>query len=314
MVEEGPAVDPDAVAPFSLDEMVAKYRHQGGAGALGQPPIAYTEGRCVGGSTEVNSGLWHRLPTELTEQWRRTYAIDEFGSEVLDAHAATVEDEIGVSTLPGPPPPVIGHPRRRRHQAGLALHGVPPGVPLRRPGTRHQADHGPHLPAPGGRGGRPDPAGLPGTAVGAQRTMDRRGPGPARTARRPAGTGPPGARRGRGLWRRHPLPRAAPAIRHLEGHRTRPEAATPRSRSRRGSRSRWITTTSPCTASPSSPPTSPSVGPPAAAVTWPWPWPRPPCPPPRPWPTGATCASTTPPSAARVRARWWPCPVWALRW
>lgn len=104
VVEEGPAVDPDAVAPFSLDEMVAKYRHQGGAGALGQPPIAYTEGRCVGGSTEVNSGLWHRLPAELTEQWRRTYEIDEFDPVTLGAHAATVEDEIGVSSLPGPPP------------------------------------------------------------------------------------------------------------------------------------------------------------------------------------------------------------------
>ena len=104
VVEEGPRVDPDAHQPFSLDEMVAKYRHQGGAGALGQPPIAYTEGRCVGGSTEVNSGLWHRLPTELTEQWRVKYQIDEFSPEALDVHAARVEDEIGVSSLPGPPP------------------------------------------------------------------------------------------------------------------------------------------------------------------------------------------------------------------
>jgi choline dehydrogenase-like flavoprotein len=104
VVEEGPRVDPDALEPFSLDEMVAKYRHRGGAGALGQTPIAYTEGRCVGGSTEVNSGLWHRLPSELTEQWRRRYLIDEFSPEVLDEHAARVEDEIGVASLPGPPP------------------------------------------------------------------------------------------------------------------------------------------------------------------------------------------------------------------
>ncbi len=104
VAEEGPAVDPDAFEPFSLPEMVAKYRHQGGAGALGAPPIAYTEGRCVGGSTEVNSGLWHRLPAYLTEEWRRRYEIDEFSTDVLDAHAAAVEDEIGVSSLPGAPP------------------------------------------------------------------------------------------------------------------------------------------------------------------------------------------------------------------
>ena len=36
------------------------------------PPIAYAEGRCVGGSTEINSGLWHRLPADLADEWRRT--------------------------------------------------------------------------------------------------------------------------------------------------------------------------------------------------------------------------------------------------
>jgi choline dehydrogenase-like flavoprotein len=65
VVEEGPWVDPDALEPFSLQEMVAKYRHRGLAAALGSPTIAYAEGRCVGGSTEINSGLWHRLPPYL---------------------------------------------------------------------------------------------------------------------------------------------------------------------------------------------------------------------------------------------------------
>ena len=105
IVEEGPSVDPDALEPFSLEEMVAKYRHRGGTGALGQPPVAYTEGRCVGGSTEVNSGLWHRLPTELTEQWRLRYQIDEFDPDALDRRAAGIEDELTVSLVPGEPPP-----------------------------------------------------------------------------------------------------------------------------------------------------------------------------------------------------------------
>lgn len=104
VVEEGPAVDPDAMEPFSLEEMVAKYRHRGGAGALGRPPVAYTEGRCVGGSTEINSGLWHRLPPGLTEAWCRTYEIDEFSPDLLDEHSAMVEADLGISTLPGPPP------------------------------------------------------------------------------------------------------------------------------------------------------------------------------------------------------------------
>ena len=105
VVEEGPWVDPDAVEPFSLDEMVAKYRHQGGAAALGSPFVAYAEGRCVGGSTEINSGLWHRLPPELVEEWQARYDIDEFTSGTLDRYTEGIEDELSVSHVPGAPPP-----------------------------------------------------------------------------------------------------------------------------------------------------------------------------------------------------------------
>jgi choline dehydrogenase-like flavoprotein len=104
VVEEGPWVDPDALEPFSLDEMVAKYRHRGLAAALGSPTIAYAEGRCVGGSTEINSGLWHRLPPELADEWRVTYEIDEFSRDALDRYAVGIEEELSVSHVPGAPP------------------------------------------------------------------------------------------------------------------------------------------------------------------------------------------------------------------
>ncbi|MFO7279551.1 MAG: GMC family oxidoreductase [Thermoanaerobacterales bacterium] len=105
VVEEGPWVDPDEHEPFSLAEMVAKYRHRGAGAALGNPPIAYAEGRCVGGSTEINSGLYHRLPEHLAQEWRTTYGIDEFTPEVLEAYAERVESQLSVARLPGAPPP-----------------------------------------------------------------------------------------------------------------------------------------------------------------------------------------------------------------
>lgn len=105
VVEEGPWVDADAVEPFSLEEMVAKYRHHGLAAALGNPAIAYAEGRCVGGSTEINSGLYHRLPDHLAAEWRRTYDIDDFSPSALAGYADRVEAAIGVTRLPGAPPP-----------------------------------------------------------------------------------------------------------------------------------------------------------------------------------------------------------------
>jgi choline dehydrogenase-like flavoprotein len=105
VVEEGPWIDPDAIEPFSLDEMVAKYRHHGLAAALGNPAIAYAEGRCVGGSTEINSGLYHRLPDHLADEWQTTYAIDDFSPQVLNRYADQIESELTVSTVPGAPPP-----------------------------------------------------------------------------------------------------------------------------------------------------------------------------------------------------------------
>ena len=104
VVEEGPWVDPDGLEPFSLDEIVAKYRHQGGSAALGTPPVAYTEGRCIGGSTEINSGLWARLPTALANEWRHTHQIEEFHPEALDRYAERIEGDLSVSKVPGEPP------------------------------------------------------------------------------------------------------------------------------------------------------------------------------------------------------------------
>lgn len=104
VVEEGSWVDPDAHEPFSLEEMRAKYRHHGPSAALGSPPVAYAEGRCVGGSTEINSGLWHRLPDDLAEEWQRRYQIEEFAPGVLHRYAERVEAWQSVQRLPGAPP------------------------------------------------------------------------------------------------------------------------------------------------------------------------------------------------------------------
>lgn len=104
VLEEGPWIDPDLMVPFGIDEFEAKYRHRGVSVALGLPPVAYAEGCCVGGSTEINSGLWHRLPAEFTEEWQRAYEIEEFTPTGLDRYAEEVEHELSVSRLPGAPP------------------------------------------------------------------------------------------------------------------------------------------------------------------------------------------------------------------
>ncbi len=105
VLEEGPVVPEGSVAPFSLGEMEWAYRHHGSSAALGNPPIAYAEGRCVGGSTEINSGLWARLPDHLATEWTRTFELDDFTPEALAGYAERIEALVPVNLLPGAPPP-----------------------------------------------------------------------------------------------------------------------------------------------------------------------------------------------------------------
>lgn len=101
IIEEGPWVDQGEVVPFSLDQMDRQYRSGGVTVALGLPSIAYTEGRCAGGGTEVNSGLYRRPPEETLDRWRERYQISDFGSDELFDICEEVEGALSVQTVPG---------------------------------------------------------------------------------------------------------------------------------------------------------------------------------------------------------------------
>ena len=105
IVEEGPWVDQDTVTPFSLEQMDQQYRSGGVTVALGLPSIAYTEGRCAGGGTEVNSGLYFRPPVEMIDQWRHTHRIDALDTDEIGRIADEVEAALSVSIVPGKPTP-----------------------------------------------------------------------------------------------------------------------------------------------------------------------------------------------------------------
>ncbi|MGD9703133.1 MAG: FAD-dependent oxidoreductase [Acidimicrobiia bacterium] len=101
VVEEGPWIEQGVLAPFSLEQMDRQYRAGGITVALGRPSIAYTEGRCAGGGTEVNSGLYRRPPPEILERWRRDFEIGDFDPDDLYAIGAELEAALSVSTSPG---------------------------------------------------------------------------------------------------------------------------------------------------------------------------------------------------------------------
>lgn len=105
ILEEGPDIALGSLAPFSLDQMRGQYRSLGQLVALGAPPIAYAEGRCVGGSTEINSGLYHRPYEALIQRWVDGWSIAELRAEDLAPICESIERNLSVSYFPEGVPP-----------------------------------------------------------------------------------------------------------------------------------------------------------------------------------------------------------------
>jgi choline dehydrogenase-like flavoprotein len=125
IVEEGPWIEQGAVVPFSLDQMDKQYRSGGVTVALGLPSIAYTEGRCAGGGTEVNSGLYWRPPEETLEHWRSKYRISDFASDDVIAICEEVESALSVQKVPGEHTPASNILRRGADRLGWRNDEIP---------------------------------------------------------------------------------------------------------------------------------------------------------------------------------------------
>jgi choline dehydrogenase-like flavoprotein len=125
IVEEGDLVRQGEVVPFSLEQMERQYRSAGVTAAIGRPAIAYTEGCCVGGGTEINSGLYRRPPADVLERWRRDYAIGDFDPAELYEICDEVEAELSVQPLPGPAIAASEAMRRGAQRLGWAHDEIP---------------------------------------------------------------------------------------------------------------------------------------------------------------------------------------------
>lgn len=104
LCEEGAHRSLDSCRPFTVEEMLQKYRAGGITVAMGASKIAYVEGRCVGGGSEINSGLYHRTPPEVLEKWRKEFAVDGLLDGELLPHFVACEKDLSVGPLQNPAP------------------------------------------------------------------------------------------------------------------------------------------------------------------------------------------------------------------
>jgi nucleoside-diphosphate-sugar epimerase len=117
VLEEGPNLDTAAMATHTPEAIARLYRNAGVTPILGHPNIAYVEGRCVGGSTEVNSAFWHRLPEDCYGRWRADVLLADFSLEIMRPYFETLERDLSVSYLDAPRPPASSELFRRGIEA-----------------------------------------------------------------------------------------------------------------------------------------------------------------------------------------------------
>lgn len=118
VLEEAPAPRTPEPPAFGMREMEERYRGGGVTPALGPAPVTYVEGRCLGGGSEINSGLYHRTPSEVLARWRAEYRVQDVTEGSLAPHFTAVEEALAVGFHP-----TGGGPASRKLRDGAAALG-----------------------------------------------------------------------------------------------------------------------------------------------------------------------------------------------
>jgi choline dehydrogenase-like flavoprotein len=101
VIEEGERHSSGRLSPGSTEAMARLYRRRGMTPIVGPVPVGYVEGCCVGGSTEINSGFWHRAPEEILMLWKARYDLRDAGPKELQPHFEWAEQLCGVGLHQG---------------------------------------------------------------------------------------------------------------------------------------------------------------------------------------------------------------------
>jgi len=95
VLEEGPLVPTDKLSPLMRTTMATLFRNQGKQAAFGKATTPILQGRCVGGTTFVNSAIVWRLPEKVLAKWHADHGLaDGLPAPALDAAYATLEEEM----------------------------------------------------------------------------------------------------------------------------------------------------------------------------------------------------------------------------
>jgi choline dehydrogenase-like flavoprotein len=97
VVEEGGHHRTESFRPDYGQGLRTLYRDGGLGLAIGSPPVVFSEGRCVGGSTVVNGGMSFRTPDPVLERWAREEGVSDIGPDRMQPYFQAVERRLHVA-------------------------------------------------------------------------------------------------------------------------------------------------------------------------------------------------------------------------
>ena len=137
VVEEGPAVATEEFVDRSFPTLARLYRNMGAQVTSGRAPMLIVQGRCLGGSTVINSAIIRRLPESVWQEWADVHGL---GSALTYADVDRASDEIERELhVEATPAPIWGG--NNELLSAAAAHAGLSGGPTRRnaPGCRGSA-------------------------------------------------------------------------------------------------------------------------------------------------------------------------------
>jgi choline dehydrogenase-like flavoprotein len=97
VLEEGEHHDSRSYSADPLEALPMLYRDSGMTACEGRPVIPLPAGRCVGGTTVINSGTCFRAPADVLASWRDEFGIGWAGE--LDGEFESIERDLRVAPV-----------------------------------------------------------------------------------------------------------------------------------------------------------------------------------------------------------------------
>lgn len=99
IIEEGPYIKSTLENSSISKSFPEIWRNGGVVPIISNTNMVFAEGRCLGGSTMVNSGLIHRLPAEIADEWSREFGIRDLEHGSLQKYHDAIEKELSVGVI-----------------------------------------------------------------------------------------------------------------------------------------------------------------------------------------------------------------------